>query len=213
MPLGDTGPQPAGTGPGPRGRRDLPRSSARWMPGVRRSGRPVWPTLRCTKAASPTRCEMFEDGAAADLAAKSPDAAAMKYTALAYAHLASGQNGPAAAAAERRSRTATSVPIRFLTGADLRRGRQRRRAPGHWPPAFSPNSPPSSRPTERSSKGGIALKSRRSATGGQDADRGQQRSRYVAGALRSRPRVFRGAARIRKPTPNSTAASSAAARR
>ncbi len=57
---------------------------------------------------------LFEIGAAADLAAKNPDGAAMKFTSLAYAHLARRQRGPAAAAAEKALQNSTSMPIRFL---------------------------------------------------------------------------------------------------
>ena len=57
---------------------------------------------------------LFETGITADLAAKNPDAAAMKLTALAYAHLASGQKAPAIAAANRALQNSTAAPIRFL---------------------------------------------------------------------------------------------------
>ena len=59
--------------------------------------------------------EHFEKGATADLAAKHADNAAMKFAALAYAHLASGKNGPAAAAAEMALKNSNVVSIRFLT--------------------------------------------------------------------------------------------------
>jgi serine/threonine protein kinase/tetratricopeptide (TPR) repeat protein len=73
---------------------------------------------------------LFEQGAAADLAAKNPDGAAMKFTSLAYAHLANGQKRPAAAAAEKALLNSTSAPIRFLAGrifvetGDLARARK-----------------------------------------------------------------------------------------
>ncbi len=57
----------------------------------------------------------FEKGATADLAAKHADNAAMKFAALAYAHLASGKNGPAVAAAEMALKNSNVVSIRFLT--------------------------------------------------------------------------------------------------
>ena len=57
----------------------------------------------------------FEEGAAADLAAKNPDGAAMKFTSLAYAQLARNQLRPAAAAAERALKYSTVAPIRFLS--------------------------------------------------------------------------------------------------
>ena len=62
---------------------------------------------------------LLEEGAAADLAAKNPDAAAMKFTELAYAHLARGQKSAAVAAAERALKHSTAVPIRFLSGRIL----------------------------------------------------------------------------------------------
>ena len=60
--------------------------------------------------------QLFERGAAADLAAKNPDLAAMKFTSLAYAHLAKGQKRPAAVAAEKALQNSTSTQIRFLAG-------------------------------------------------------------------------------------------------
>ena len=57
----------------------------------------------------------FEKGAAADLVAKHADNAAMKFAALAHAHLASGKNGPAVAAAELALKNSNVVSIRFLT--------------------------------------------------------------------------------------------------
>jgi len=57
---------------------------------------------------------LFESGITADLAAKNRDAAAMKLTALAYAHLASGQKPAATAAAARALENSTAAPIRFL---------------------------------------------------------------------------------------------------
>jgi serine/threonine protein kinase/tetratricopeptide (TPR) repeat protein len=57
---------------------------------------------------------LFETGITADLAAKNQDAAAMKLTALAYAHLASGQKPAAIAAANRALQNSTAAPIRFL---------------------------------------------------------------------------------------------------
>lgn len=57
---------------------------------------------------------MLERGAAADLVAKSPDAAANKLVALAYTHLSAGQSGPAVKAAERALANSQAVSIRFL---------------------------------------------------------------------------------------------------
>ena len=62
---------------------------------------------------------VFEEGAAADLRAQNPDAAAMKLTAAAHAHLASGHRRPAAAAAERALQHSTVTPIRFLAARTL----------------------------------------------------------------------------------------------
>jgi tetratricopeptide (TPR) repeat protein len=59
---------------------------------------------------------LLEKGAAADLAAKRPDGAAMKFAEIAYAHLASGKNGPAVAAAELALKNSNVVSIRFLAG-------------------------------------------------------------------------------------------------
>jgi tetratricopeptide (TPR) repeat protein len=57
---------------------------------------------------------ILEQGAAADLARKSTDNAAMKYAALAYAHLAQRQPAPALAAADKALANSTAVPIQFL---------------------------------------------------------------------------------------------------
>ena len=59
--------------------------------------------------------KLYEQGAAADLAAKKPDAAALKLAALASVHLATGQNKAAAAAAEKALAHSKPAPIRFLT--------------------------------------------------------------------------------------------------
>src|SRR5688500_3734568 len=63
--------------------------------------------------------KLYEQGVAADLAAKKPDVAALKLAALASAHLATGQNKAAAAAAEKALAHSTSAPIRFLTARVL----------------------------------------------------------------------------------------------
>jgi eukaryotic-like serine/threonine-protein kinase len=57
---------------------------------------------------------IFEEGAAADLAAKNRDAAALKFAAAAYAHLSSGNKPRATAAAEKALEQSTAVPVRFL---------------------------------------------------------------------------------------------------
>ncbi len=62
---------------------------------------------------------LFERGAAADVAAKSPDAAAEKLVALAYTQLTRGDNARAIAAAERALATGSAVKIRFLAGRIL----------------------------------------------------------------------------------------------
>jgi len=58
---------------------------------------------------------IFEQGAAADLAAQNPDRAAVKLTSMAYARLAAGQKGPAVAAAEKALTYSRSMPVRFLS--------------------------------------------------------------------------------------------------
>ncbi len=58
---------------------------------------------------------LLEKSAEAARAAKSPDTAAMRFVALAHAHLARGRKGPAAAAAETALKHSNVVPIRFLT--------------------------------------------------------------------------------------------------
>ena len=62
---------------------------------------------------------IFEQGAAADLASKDPDAAAIKYTSIAYARLMRGQKAPAIAAAETALSHSKSMPVRFLAGRVL----------------------------------------------------------------------------------------------
>ena len=62
---------------------------------------------------------IFEEGAAADLAAKNPDLAAMKFSALAHAYLAQGQKNAAAVAAEKALQNSKVAPIRFLTARIL----------------------------------------------------------------------------------------------
>jgi serine/threonine protein kinase/tetratricopeptide (TPR) repeat protein len=57
---------------------------------------------------------LFEEGAAADLAAKNRDGAAMKFTALGLAHLARGQAEAAAAAAEQALEHSNVASVRFL---------------------------------------------------------------------------------------------------
>jgi serine/threonine protein kinase/tetratricopeptide (TPR) repeat protein len=57
---------------------------------------------------------LFEEGATADLAAKNADGASLKLAGAAYAHLASGANRQAAAAAEKALEHSTATPVRFL---------------------------------------------------------------------------------------------------
>ena len=57
---------------------------------------------------------LLEQGAAADLAAKSPDRAAAKLAALAFTQLSRGQKAAAVAAVEKALTHSTEVPIRFL---------------------------------------------------------------------------------------------------
>ena len=58
--------------------------------------------------------KIFEPAAAADLAAKNADRAAIKYTSIGYAHLAAGHLGDAVAAGETALATSKSMPVRFL---------------------------------------------------------------------------------------------------
>jgi tetratricopeptide (TPR) repeat protein len=73
---------------------------------------------------------LFEEGVAADLAAKAPDRAALKLSSLAYVHLARGDRTAAAATARRALQRSTVAPIRFLSGrvfveaGDLARARE-----------------------------------------------------------------------------------------
>jgi tetratricopeptide (TPR) repeat protein len=62
---------------------------------------------------------ILEKGAAADLAAKSPDKAAMKYASIAFAHLVGGRNGPAIDAAEKALASSQVVPVRFMAARIL----------------------------------------------------------------------------------------------
>jgi len=57
---------------------------------------------------------ILEQGAAADLGSKSPDRAAAKFAALAYAQVSRGQNGPAIAAAGKALANSKDGRIRFL---------------------------------------------------------------------------------------------------
>jgi serine/threonine protein kinase/tetratricopeptide (TPR) repeat protein len=63
--------------------------------------------------------KIFEEGAAADLAAKNPDPAANKFASLAYVHLLQGQKDAAASAAEKALATSNVVPFRFLAARIL----------------------------------------------------------------------------------------------
>jgi tetratricopeptide (TPR) repeat protein len=57
---------------------------------------------------------ILEQGAAADLTSHSPDRAAAKFAAIAYAHSLRGQKGPAVAAARKAMSNSKEVKIRFL---------------------------------------------------------------------------------------------------
>jgi tetratricopeptide (TPR) repeat protein len=61
----------------------------------------------------------FEQGAAADLAAKNKDKAAMKLLSLAYAQVQRGLRGPAMTAAEKALQNSNAVPVRFLAARVL----------------------------------------------------------------------------------------------
>ena len=58
--------------------------------------------------------KIFAQGAAADLAAKNADRAAIKYTSIGYAHLAAGRKSDAVAAGETALANSKSMPVRFL---------------------------------------------------------------------------------------------------
>ena len=62
---------------------------------------------------------IFEEGAAADLAAKKSDLAAMKLTSMAYAQLMRGQRPLAIATAEKALLNSTVVPVRLLAARVL----------------------------------------------------------------------------------------------
>ena len=57
---------------------------------------------------------IFEQGAAADLAAKTPDNAATKFASIAYAHLRAGKTGAAIAAADNAMLNARGMSDRYL---------------------------------------------------------------------------------------------------
>jgi tetratricopeptide (TPR) repeat protein/tRNA A-37 threonylcarbamoyl transferase component Bud32 len=57
---------------------------------------------------------IFEEGATAEVAAKSPDRAAIKLTSLGFVHLAVGRKAAAIAAADRALTLGKSMPVRFL---------------------------------------------------------------------------------------------------
>ena len=105
------------------------------------SRRPAWATWRRSKAVSRTPCGFFEQGAAADLAAKNADRAAAKFAALAYAQLSRAEARRRSPPPTRRWRTAR--PSRsgswrrasFVEAGETAEsagahGRPRRRAPG-----------------------------------------------------------------------------------
>jgi tetratricopeptide (TPR) repeat protein/tRNA A-37 threonylcarbamoyl transferase component Bud32 len=64
----------------------------------------------------PDAVRILGQGAAVDVQAKNPDAAAAKYAAIAYAELMRGQKAAAVAAADKAYAQSTSVKIRFLAG-------------------------------------------------------------------------------------------------
>jgi eukaryotic-like serine/threonine-protein kinase len=63
--------------------------------------------------------QILERGAAADLAAKNADAAALKFAALAAAQLGRGKNADAAAAADRALQNSRTLKVRFLAARIL----------------------------------------------------------------------------------------------
>ena len=58
--------------------------------------------------------KILEEGAAADLASKSPDRAAAKFAALTYIHTLQGQKRPALAAAQKALDNSNAVKVRFI---------------------------------------------------------------------------------------------------
>jgi tetratricopeptide (TPR) repeat protein len=62
---------------------------------------------------------IFEEGAAANLAAKTADAAALKFAALAYVHFVRGESRAAVAAADKALSLSQALPVRFLAGRTL----------------------------------------------------------------------------------------------
>src|SRR5205814_9172828 len=60
--------------------------------------------------------QTLEQGAASDLAAKKPDAAADKFAILSYAQLLRGDKKSASSAAQKSLASSQSVKIRFLAG-------------------------------------------------------------------------------------------------
>jgi serine/threonine protein kinase/tetratricopeptide (TPR) repeat protein len=62
---------------------------------------------------------LYEKGAEADLAAKSPDRAAVKFVSAAYAHLVARQEAQAIAAAEKALQHSKIMPVRFLAARVL----------------------------------------------------------------------------------------------
>ena len=152
----------------------------------------------------------FEQGAAADLAAKCADRAARKLTSLAYAQLMQGRPAPAIAAAERpwpTARRRKSVPCGALlveAGAlDSARERcrdPRRRAPGR---ASGLREDLEGQIALKNGDARAAIKILTEANDVLDTWMGH----FELG------RAYLEAARSRRPTPSSTAASSDAARR
>ena len=62
---------------------------------------------------------IFEEGAAANLAAKTADAAALKFAAVAYVHFMRGESRAAVAAADKALSLSQALPVRFLAGRTL----------------------------------------------------------------------------------------------
>ena len=193
----------------PKRIRSSQRSSARAHPGRR----PAWAIWRCMKAVSRTPCGFSSKAPPRTWRPRTPTKQRRKFTSLAYAHLLRGQKaardrGRRQGAGEQQSR-ADPIP----GGADLRRGWRNRQSAPAGQPASSSELPAEPQAYGKIIEGEIALKNGDAAAGHQDPDRGQRRSRYLVRSLRSRARVSGGRARFRRPTPSSTAASSAEARR
>ena len=176
--------------------------------------RPASAIWRCTKGGSRTRSAFSPQGAAADLTAKVPDKAASKFAALAERPARCGSRRRRRSARPRRRwRNSQAVKIRFLAarvfveaGAAARR---RKRSPTGLAAELQAEPQAYAAIIE----GLTALNRRRRPPGDQVVDGGERAPGHLDRPLLSRTRLSRSRRRSRRPTPNSTAASSGGARR